>query len=217
MVSLAEANNGKSTNSNKGYYNFYKAKPIKFVEKGVKFYVYPNGEFTFSTHRRKVYPRNSVYYNRRYAKRAIYNRVPVVRDYFGRIKRVGNVFINYNRYGKVKRIGSVTIDYRHRRLKRVGGLYIKYNRFGDIRYFGHVKPRFSRRVYNYDHFYDGMILDYDNNFFYDDDFYDDFDEYGEDDHYYYYKSKKRKSNKKGKVLKRKKEHKDYLDNRKERD
>lgn len=53
-------------------------------------------------------------------------------DRFGRARRIGNVFINYDYAGRVKRIGSVYIQYRHRLLKQVGGLHIQYNRWGDM-------------------------------------------------------------------------------------
>lgn len=216
MVSIAEANNGITTNSEMGYTSFYKAKPIKFVEKGVIFYVYPNGEFKFKLNGRTVHSWDYAYRRGYYTRGNSHVRLPITHDRFGKIKRVRNVFIDYNRYGNVTRIGSVFIDYHRRKMVRIGGLHLSYNSYGDIRYFGRVKPRFSHRTYRYDHFYSGMILDYDDDYFYYNDFYNDFDTYREDDHYYYYRSKRDKDSKKRKIIKRKKQNKEILDTRKRR-
>lgn len=210
VVSTAEASDGVKTDSKKGYYNYSNTKPIQFVEKGIKFYIFPNGDVDFNTHSRTRYSTRYTYRNgSRYNRRTLKHRVHISRDYYGRVKRVGNVFINYNRYGKVSRVGSVFIDYHHRKMTNVGGLYIKYNRFGQVNYYGHVKPRYSYSTYNYNYFYDGMVLGYDDDYFFDNNFYNNFDDYDEDENFYYYKSKKGKGLKKEKIIKRKKENK-YL-------
>ncbi len=215
MVSTAEASDGVKTSSKMGYYKYRNAKPIQFVEKGIKFYIFPNGELDFNTHSRTRYSTRYMHRNgNRYNRRTSSHRVHISRDYYGRVRRVGSVFINYNRYGKVSRVGSVFIDYYHRKMTNVGGLRIRYNRFGEVAYFGHVKPRFSYRNYDYDYFYDGMILDFDNDYFFNSDFYDNFDTYDEDDDFYYYKSKKGKGHKKRKIIKRKKITKDLSKKRK---
>lgn len=218
MVSTAEATDGiprLRDNSKPGYNRYYIAKPIQFVEKGIKFYIYPNGKLDFNTHTRARYTTQYVYNNgRRYTKRVPFSKVRISRDHYGRVKRVGSVFINYNRFGKVSRVGSILIDYHHRKLARVGGLHIKYNRYGGVRYIGQVKSRYPHR--NYNHLYDGMIFDYNDDYFYDDDFYNNFDDYDEDDDFYYYKSKKGKDHKKDKIIKRKKAQKDILHERKKR-
>ena len=205
MVSTAEAIEGIKPNSKKGYYNYVGARPIKFMERGIQFYIFPNGDVDFNTRshfRTQYYYRNG----RRYKKRTPHNRVRVQRDYRGRVKRVGNVSINYNYFGNVTRVGSVFIDYqRGRRLTRVGGLRIKYDRYGRVRYFGNVKHQWNNRFASDDYYFDGFIYDYDDDFFYRDSFYDDYQEFDEDDDYFYYKSKKgKKGLKKGKIIKRKK-------------
>jgi hypothetical protein len=73
------------------------------------------------------------------SKKNSYKGVRIERDYRGNIRKVGNVFINYNRYGKVSRIRSIYVDYRFRNISRVGNLTIRYNRRGDIQYYGKVK------------------------------------------------------------------------------
>ena len=217
MVSTVEATDGVKVNSTKDYYNRYGTKTIKFLENGIKFYVYPNGEFDFNTNVRSRYTNRYVYRNgQRYNRRFPYNSARISRDYLGRIKRIGRTSISYNRYGKISRIGSKFIDYRHRRMTRVGGLQIKYNRYGNVQYFGHVKNRYNH--YDRTGHFIGSIFDYNDAFFYDNGFYNDYEDYGEDDDYYYYKSKKGKQGtKKGKIIKRKKLKKDaYDDDYKER-
>ena len=214
MVSTAEATDGAKTNSKKGYYDRYGARSIQFMERGIKFYVFPNGEIDFKTHKKY----KSQYYYRnghRYKKRIPMRRIHINRDYYGRVRSVGNVFINYNRFGKVSRVGSVYIDYRHRRMTQVGGLHINYDRYGNRHFYGQVKPRYN--VHFRTNRFIGSIFDYNDNFFYDDDFYNDYEDYGEDDDYYYYKSKSnKKDSKKGKVIKRKKLKKEPSKERKRR-
>ena len=224
MVSTVEASDGVKTNSKKDYYNRYRVKPIQFFEKGIKFYVYPDGEFDFNTNtRRGRYATHYVYRNgRRYKKRIPNSRVRISRNFDGSIRRIGNTYISYNRHGKVSRIGSIFIDYRRRKMTRVGGLRIKYDHYGNVRYFGQVKHRYNH--FRTDRFI-ASIFDYNDDFFFNDDFYDYYENHGEDDDYYYYKSKKgkkgyKKGYQKGEIIKRKKlkkyEDDDDLENRKRR-
>jgi hypothetical protein len=206
MVSTVEATDGAKTYSKKGYNDRYGARSIQFMERGIKFYVFPNGKIDFKTHKKfksQYYYRNGYRYKKRTPTRGIH----IDRDYYGRVRRVGNVFINYNRFGKVSRVGSVYIDYKHRRMTQVGGLQINYDRFGNKHYYGQVKPRYD--VHFRSDRFTGSIFDYNDNFFYDTNFYNDYEDYGEDDDYYYYKSKTdkksyKKGHKEGKIIKRKK-------------
>ena len=218
MVSTAEATDGipkLRDNSTPGYNRYYKAKPIQFIEKGIKFSIYLNGDFNFDTNTRGNRTTQYVYRNgQRFTTRVPYSRVRIASDRHGRINRIGNVFINYNRFGKVSRVGSVLINYDHRKLVRVGGIQIRYNRYGETQYFGHVKARNLTR--NYNRMYHGMILEYNDDYFYNDDFYNNFEDYEEDNDFYYYRSKTGKDSKKGKIIKRKKVEKDTLKERKKR-
>ena len=210
MVSTAEATDGAITNSKTDYSDRNRERSIQFMERGIQFYVFPNGEIDFSS--RKKY--STQYYYRkgkRYKKRIPMRGVRIDRDYTGRIKRVGDVFINYNRLGKVSRVGTVFIDYNRRRMTQVGGLHINYDRFGNKRFYGQVKPRFNVQFRTGN--FIGTIYDYNDSYFDNRDFYNDYDDYGEDDNYYYYKSKSlKKGDKKGKLIKRKKLKKYDLDN-----
>ena len=217
MVSTVEATDGVRTNNKKDYNTRYGSKSIQFLEKGIKYYVFPNGKFDFNTNTRSRHTTQYVYRNgRRYKTRVPFSKVRISRDYYGRIKSIGNTYINYNRHGKISRIGSISIDYRHRKMTRVGGLRIKYDHYGNVRHYGQVKHRYNH--YRTDRFI-GSIFDFNDTFFYDTRFYNDYEDYGEDDDFYYYKSKgNKKGHQKGKVIKRKKLKKDgkYDDDHKER-
>lgn len=190
--------------------------PIMFVERGVEFLIFPNGEFDFNTEIING-PFNDDYYYRQTnsrrgsingtfgapGTRARYTRpggTLILHDRWGQVRRIGNVFINYDSRGRVKRIGSVYLRYRQGRLKQVGGLTIRYNRWGDmIGTTGFVN--FNNQGCGVcgvagctsGHFDQGW-----NNNWNDDWFDNDWNEY--DDDYYYYrrdgKLKKRKKNKK---------------------
>jgi hypothetical protein len=203
LVSTVEAKNGERSNSRTGYTNVYDADPIQFKERGIKFYVFLNGEFDFNT---KPNRHNSVDYLHKSSRRSSQNTsrnrgVRIEHDYKGRIRRVGNVFINYNRYGKVTRIGNVFVKYNRRHVSKVGGLKVLYNRWGDTQYIGKVKRNFNHFSWNS---WNTSEYDFEDNFFHRSNFRNNFESFDEDDNYLYYKSKNVKKGKKGTVIKRKK-------------
>ncbi|WP_027394210.1 hypothetical protein [Aquimarina latercula] len=116
------------------------SQPIVFVEGGIKFFVYPNGEIDFKTPRRRNY-NNSDWNTRNYnapGRTRAYrsnNRFTVRYDYYGRLKRVGITTIGYNQFDQVRRIGSVLIRYNRRgKLAKIGGLRVYYGKRGRIRH-----------------------------------------------------------------------------------
>ena len=138
--------------------------PISFVERGIEFFVFPNGDFDFNTR-----PQDSEgdYFYRGAGKRGttVSARRPInygtriEHDSFGRIRRVGNTFINYDSRDRVNRIGSVYMRYNRHALTQIGGMQIVYNRRGDIiNMFGNVKGGRNQGYvfqsnYDYDHDY----------------------------------------------------------------
>ncbi len=202
LVSIVEAKNGERSNYRMGYMSIYDAEPIQFVERGVKFYVFLNGKFDFNTH--PNYHSKAKYSNRmlkRSHRTKGHRGIKIERDYRGRIRQIGNVFINYNRYGKVRRIGTIFVDYKHRQISNVGGLRVIYNHRGNVRYIGNVK----RHSYGYGHYnkynsWDSWEYDYDADFFFKSNFHNQYETYNEDDNFLYYRSK----GVKGKIIKRKK-------------
>jgi hypothetical protein len=103
-----------------------------FVEQGVEFAVFPDGQFDFNVDR--YGPNFSAYadfggvsisFNSGYSYDAY-----VQYDDFGAVIQIENVPIYYDYYGRIVQAGDVRIRYNNfGRVVRVGGLYIHYNRF----------------------------------------------------------------------------------------
>ncbi len=134
--------------------------PIEFVERGVTFYVFPNGEFDFntaqSTNSDVLYRNGRRNFNQTYGVPSN-GGVKIEHDAKGRVRRIGNVFINYDFDNRIKRIGSVYMSYNRFALSQIGGLRIMYNRRGEIvDMFGSVKGYYNNYQYtnnncNYDY------------------------------------------------------------------
>ena len=119
MVSTVEAKESeKIPNRIRVDYSYNNA--VNFIERGIEFHIFTNGDFDFDTQF------NNSYYNNRYDN----NAVRINRDYKGRIRSVGNVYINYDYRGNVTRIGNTFMKYYRGRLTNVGDLRISYNRNG---------------------------------------------------------------------------------------
>ena len=215
MTLNTKADIGVPTNDNMGYVSIKKAAPIEFIENGIKFSVFLNGDFDFLSNSRAMAPRVYTYRNGIRAFNIYGTDRNLIRtNRLGQVISVNGITIDYNRYGNVIRIGSVYIDYRGNQMVQVGNLHIIYHPHGYVKYAGFVKPRMNIRSYDYRKFYNGMVLDYDDDYFYNDHFYNDFNRYNEDADYYYYKSKKNNDNT---VIKRKKETKKEMQNNKKVD
>ncbi|WP_320814104.1 hypothetical protein [Flavobacterium sp.] len=167
------------------------AEPIVFLERGVEFYVFPNGEFDFNTvsnhYSANPRPRSGGINTTHGAPGVRSNYGPrdrgirIEHDHMGRVRRVGNAFVNYDAYGRVKRIGNVYMRYNSFALTQVGGLRIIYNRRGHIiDIIGHVN--YSSTHYNHNPRENGGHGNGNN--YGDDDYGDNNDN---DDDYYYYK------------------------------
>ena len=162
--------------------DFRDADPIVFTERGIEFFLFPDGQLDFNT--RPTTGRDMYYKSGRKngvnktfgAPGNIRNGnygVKVEHDNRGRVRQVGNVFINYDANDRVKRIGSVYMTYNRFALERVGGLEIIYNRRGQIvDTFGAVKG--------------GKAYQYGQNSFGNNDFGNN--QSSNDDDYYYYRS-----------------------------
>ena len=120
--------------------DFRNADPIVFTERGVEFFIFPDGQFDFNTRpsnsRMDYRPNGRRMVNRTYGAPMISRNqnygVKVEHDDFGRVRRIGNVFINYDANDRIKRVGSVYMTYNRFALEQVGGLQIIYNRRGQI-------------------------------------------------------------------------------------
>jgi len=131
--------------------NYYKD-AIIFVEGGVEFAIYPNGEFDFyynpefqRTNAVNISaPNVNISYN------AGYNYEPYLQyDDYGAVIQIESVPVYYDYYGRIIRAGGIYIDYNRRgRINRLGGLHINYNRFNRItNYSGYINNYNRNYVY----------------------------------------------------------------------
>ncbi len=152
--------------------------PISFVERGIEFFVFLNGDFDFNT--RPEDSQGDFFYrtagkrgSASTARRTFNYGTRIEHDSFGRVRRVGNTFINYDRFDRVSRIGSVYLKYNRIGLAQVGNLKLIYNRRGDlVNTVGSVKGwRNNGYAYNdnwdvdYNPTYNGVATT-DNNYYY---------------------------------------------------
>ena len=122
--------------------------PIQFNERGIDFFVFPNGEFDFNT---RPNDSNGNFFYKTAGRRAVINvgiqnyGTLIEHDSYGRVRRVGNTLINYDMQDRVSRIGSVYMRYNRFALIQIGGLRLMYNRYGElVNTFGAVK-RFANQ------------------------------------------------------------------------
>ena len=138
--------------------NFYasinnnRQESIEFNERGITFFVFQDGMFDFNT-RPNDNSGGYYYRNAQSSERNNFNfenfGTRIEQDNFGRIRRIGNTFINYDFQNRVSRIGSVFLRYNRFALVQVGGLQLVYNRFGQlVDTFGSVKSRNFGFVHN---------------------------------------------------------------------
>lgn len=126
-----------------------------FVENGITFSVYPDGEFDFfidnPNYLGAAYSRNGV----NISFNAGFNYDPWVQyDDYGAILQVENTPVYYDFYGRVNRIGDINIYYNRGRVSRIGGLYVYYDPYGGFsRFRGYInvfnRHFYYRPVYNY--------------------------------------------------------------------
>jgi hypothetical protein len=117
--------------------DYRNAEPVIFMERGIEFMVFPNGEMDFNT---QPSTGGSSYYrrapegrrNETYGATSANGGVRVEHDYNGKVRRVGNVYINYDYEGRIKRIGSVYMSYNRFALTQIGMLSLVYDRNGRI-------------------------------------------------------------------------------------
>lgn len=117
---------------NHGPVDYRDAEPVVFLERGIEFMVFPNGELDFNTEPSVNGGGRSGSYYRRGATNTANRGTRVDHDSKGRVRRVGNVFINYDYAGRVKRIGNIYMDYGRYGLTQIGYLRLMYDNYGHI-------------------------------------------------------------------------------------
>ncbi|GAA3790371.1 hypothetical protein GCM10022271_23360 [Corallibacter vietnamensis] len=195
-VSAAEKTSEKLVNNLEINTRYNYTQPIRFVERGVEFLIFPDGSFDFNTHTQSPYYSGNLYYrtstitrrssvNRTFGapRTTVINRVQysqprntgvlIEHDTDGKVRRIGNVFINYDRTGKIKRAGSVYMSYNRINglLSQVGGLYIHYNNWGQVINTSGFINHTNNTTFGYNSPQNGTVYDTNNWYDSDEDFY----------------------------------------------
>lgn len=146
-----QAKTGKETI--RTYFNY--GKSFVFVENGVTFSVYPDGEFDFYINDRVNVGAQVSFGNSNITFNSGYNYNPFVQyDDYGAVIQVQNVPIYYDYYGRVNQIGGINIWYRNNRVRRIGGLHVYYNNRGYFDYYrGYINIYNRHYVYRPYHGY----------------------------------------------------------------
>ncbi|MHB0755851.1 hypothetical protein [Polaribacter sp. M15] len=185
MVSTVEAKKSENVSNRFGvnYYAYNNA--VNFFERGIEFFVFTNGDFDFDINTNN-------------------RRVRIVRDFRGRIQRIGNVRLRYDFRGNVTRIGNIRLNYFRNRLTNVGDLRVRYDRWG--------YPIFQGNVRNF--YYDngirfninfGDVFGYNDVFFRDNAFRRNYVQIREDRNFFYYRAKPNaRIGNRSKIIKRRK-------------
>jgi len=136
-----------STNNSSSYPIKSYGESFIFVEGGVEFAIYPNGEFDFyydphftNNSSKWSNPRSNISYN------SGYNYDPYVQyDDYGAVVQIENVPVYYDYYGRITQAGRINIDYnRNGIVSRVGGLNIRYNNFNQPVYYSGYINNYNR-------------------------------------------------------------------------
>lgn len=114
-------------------------KSFIFVENGVTFSVYPDGEFDFYIDNRIGNRRRNVTFNSGFDYSAF-----AQYDDYGAVIQVENVPIYYDDYGRVAQIGDVDLRYRRGRVYSVGNMFVYYNNRGFYDYHTGYINRWNR-------------------------------------------------------------------------
>ncbi|WP_010179550.1 hypothetical protein [Aquimarina agarilytica] len=106
-------------------------KPFVFVESGIEFAIFKDGQFDFNV----IQPNVGVHINTRninFSFNTGYDYDAYVQyDDYGAVVQIENTPVFYDYYGRVNRIGNIRLHYNHLGLAyRIGNLNIFYNNYG---------------------------------------------------------------------------------------
>jgi len=165
IVSAGTTLNNLDNNTHVSTFNNDYGNSFIFIEQGVEFAVFPDGQFDFNVN--QYGPKFSAYadlgrvsisFNTGHSYDAY-----VQYDDYGAVIQIENVPVYYDHYGRVIRAGNVRINYNnYGRVSRVGGLYVHYNRYNNYsHYSGYINAYNRRYVYRPWHtYYAAPIIDF---------------------------------------------------------
>lgn len=140
--------NATNTNINSEYnFNNSYGERYIFIENGIEFSVFPDGQFDFNIPRYHSNlnvnigsPNVNISFNSGYNYNAY-----IQYDEFGAIIQIENTPVYYDYYGRVAQAGNVNINYNnHGFINRVGGLYVHYNNYNRFSHTSGFINRYNR-------------------------------------------------------------------------
>lgn len=128
--------------------NLYAGNSFIFVENGVTFSVFPDGEFDFYVDNRLNIGAGAQIGNIGVTFNSGFDYNPYVQfDDFGAVIQVENVPIFYDFYGRVNQIGSVSLNFNNGFVNRIGGMNIFYNGGNFSHFNGFINIHNRRYIY----------------------------------------------------------------------
>ncbi|MHA6280670.1 hypothetical protein ACXYMT_10850 [Salinimicrobium sp. CAU 1759] len=126
-----------------------------FVERGVEFAVFPDGQFDFFFNPRGNFNRIPSHIN--YSFNSGYNYGPFIQyDDYGAVIQIENVPVYYDYYGRIVQAGRVQIRYNaFGMVNRIGNMFVHYNPYHNFSHTsGYINGRNVRYVYRpwHDHY-----------------------------------------------------------------
>ncbi len=149
-----------SNNSTINNFNNRQGNAFTFVESGITFSVFQNGEFDFYLNQHHNFSAN--YYNNgvNISFNAGYNYDAYVQyDRFGAVIQIENTPIYYDYYGRISQVGTININYSNGRLVRLGGMNVYYNNYGNYAYYRGYVNRYNRN-YAYHPYHNYLVRPY---------------------------------------------------------
>ena len=150
LLTIATVNAAKTDTPGSTNQTPYNGKAYIFIEGGVEFSVFADGQFDFvylATQQSTMLSFNTPSVFLSFNAGQDYEAYLQYDDY-GAIIQIEDVPVYYDVYGRIVQAGEVEISYRNRAISRVGGLHIYYNSYGDYDYYtGYINS--YNRFYTY--------------------------------------------------------------------
>tara|TARA_B110000967_G_scaffold27468_1_gene25308 strand:- start:7539 stop:8495 length:957 start_codon:yes stop_codon:yes gene_type:complete len=158
---------------------------VNFMERGIEFFIFANGEFDFDV-------------------RSNNRSLRIRRNFNGRIRSIGSVYISYDLRGNVTRIGNISMRYFRGRLTNVGDLRVRYDRWELPIFYGNVRDFYYNNGVRFNVSF-GDVCDYNDTYFFRNDFNRNYAQFREDRNFYYYRANPNaRIGKRSTILKRRK-------------
>ncbi|NJY63748.1 hypothetical protein HC174_13445 [Salinimicrobium sp. CDJ15-81-2] len=144
-----------ATAANQSFDNRTRGEAFIFVERGVEFAVFPDGQFDFFFNPRGNFNRIPGHIN--YSFNSGYNYGPFIQyDDYGAVIQIENVPVYYDYYGRLIQAGRVRIGYNtFGMVDRIGNMFLHYNFYNQLTHTsGFINNRNASYVYRpwHDHY-----------------------------------------------------------------